>query len=69
LGQAFLVALFAFQYRADPAFAALGGEHPRTRNPRRIVPYVLAVPAFKVCHPMTLHVLMEVDDFPLHPAL
>lgn len=43
--------------------------YPLAHEPWRIVPHVLVVPAFQLCDPVQLIVLMEADDASLHTSV
>jgi hypothetical protein len=60
------IALFAGESLSEKRAPPLGGHHPRTVHPRRIMPDVLVVPAFEFGHPLLLVVLMKTGDSLVH---
>lgn len=60
------IALHAIEQLTQHLRATLGIYHPSTVGPRRIVPHVLIVPAFKLRDPVLLVVLVETGNALVH---
>jgi hypothetical protein len=56
------VTTFALNLHANVRRSAFFSGHPLTHCPRRIVPYMLSMPAIQLRHPMTFFVLLESDN-------
>jgi hypothetical protein len=63
------IAFDAVQFAADELLAAFPGHNPRTVLPRRLVADVPCMPAFQVRNPVSLFILMESNDGPIHVVI
>lgn len=61
-----LVTIFAFELEPQVFIAPLSCYYPGTIDPGRIMTYVLGVTTREISNPITLLVLVIIDDFLFH---
>lgn len=65
----FVCALLAFNGVPDESLTSLFRQNPFPQLPRRIVPHVHAVPARKLCHPVSFFILVKAGYEALHAVV